>query len=231
MTYIYQGDEVILPTGSDPAIERVSGHHRYHIGLDLGQNDPTAIAIIEDKRLPEWSSPVQQRLGERQRCVVYADRVNDTRYPDIARHVASLTQRAPIADRWTLSVDATGVGRAFCDVLDEWQLKHTRVQMTGGMTASEQGRFWNVSKNLLITDLASAIETRHLTIAGDLPMRSEFIRELESFQIKFTAAGNQVLDAGGTGHHADMAVACALAWFRSEQPPQVIGVGRLAGWY
>ena len=56
MTYIYQGDRVILPTGSDPAIERVPGHHRYHIGLDLGQNDPTAIVIIADKRLPEWAS-------------------------------------------------------------------------------------------------------------------------------------------------------------------------------
>ncbi len=231
MTYIYQGDEVILPAGADPVVDRVRGHHRYHIGLDLGQSDPTAIVIIEDKRLPEWSSPVQQRLGERQRCVVYADRVMDTRYPDIARHAASLTQRSPIAERWTLTVDATGVGRAFCDVLDEWQLQHTRVQMTGGMTANRKGRFWNVSKNILITGLASAIETRHLTIAGDLPLRTEFVRELESFQIKFTAAGNQVLDAGGAGHHADMAVACALAWFRSEQPTQAIGVGHLVGWY
>jgi len=231
MTYIYQGEQVILPTGSDPTIERVPGHHRYHIGLDLGQHDPTAIVIIEDKQLPEWASPVQQRLGDRRRCVVYADRVIDTRYPDIAHHAASLTQRSPIAQRWTLTVDATGVGRAFCDVLDEWQLEHTRVQMTGGMAARRQGRFWNVSKNLLITDLASAIETQHLTIAGDLPLRTEFIRELESFQIKFTAAGNQVLDAGGAGHHADMAIACALAWFRSEQASQAIGVGQLVGWY
>ena len=26
-------------------------------------DDPTAIVIIEDKRLPEWASPVKQRLG------------------------------------------------------------------------------------------------------------------------------------------------------------------------
>jgi hypothetical protein len=95
------------------------------------------------------------------------------------------------------------------------------------MTANRRGRFWNVSKNILITDLASAIETRHLTIAADLPLRTEFIRELESFQIKFTAAGNQVLDAGGNGHHADMAVACTLAWFRSEQASQTISIGRI----
>ena len=66
-------------------------------------------------------------------------RVIDTRYPDIARHAASLTQRSPIADRWTLTVDATGVGRAFCDVLDEWHLKHTRVQMTGGWRQAVRG--------------------------------------------------------------------------------------------
>ncbi len=60
-----------------------------------------------------------------------------------------------------------------------------------------------------------------------LMRRAKFIRELESFQIKFTAAGNQVLDAGGAGHHADMAIACALAWFRSEQASQTISIGRI----
>lgn len=113
----------------------------------------------------------QQRLEKRQRSVVYADRITDTRYVEIARHVAALTQRSPIADRWTLTVDATGVGRAFVDVLTEFDIAHMPVQMVGGTSITR------------------------------------------------------------AGHHADMAIAAALAWFRSEQSNGFVGEGQLEGWF
>lgn len=84
---------------------------------------------------------------------------------------------------------------------------------------------------MLITDLATAIENRHLTIAADLPLRNEFIYELESVQVKITAAGNQVLDAGSNDHHADMVVACALALYRSEIAMGIVGESKLANWF
>lgn len=230
---IEQGDKLILPTGSDPAVKAAVGYRRYYVGLDLGQaQDPSAISIIKDERLPVWSDvPYRQTLSERQRCVVWADRIKDTSYTAIARHAASLLGRAPLLKRSTLVVDATGVGRAFCDVLDEHQIDHMRVQMTGGMNATRAGRFWNVSKVILITALASAFETRSLTIAADLPLRSDLILELESFQVRYSAAGNQILDAGGAGHHADIAIATALALFASDNAPQPMEVGQLEGWY
>ncbi|WP_439545000.1 hypothetical protein [Sandarakinorhabdus sp.] len=230
MTYLHRGESVILPTGNDPAVRRVTGHHRFHIGLDLGQSDPTAIAIIEDRQYPVWDG-WQQRLEKRQRSVVYADRITDTRYVAIARHVAALTQRSPIADRWTLTVDATGVGRAFVDVLNEFEIAHMPVQIVGGSSITRVGRFTNVAKNLLITSLAGAFETQQLAIAADLPLRNDLMAELESFSVKFTAAGNQVLEAGGAGHHADMAIAVALAWFRSEQSSGLTGEEQLTGWF
>lgn len=230
MTYMHQGDCVILPTGNDPVVRRVTGHHRFHIGLDLGQSDPTAIVIVEDRQYPIWEDG-QQRLERRQRSVVYADRITDTRYVEIARHVAALTQRSPIEGRWTLTVDATGVGRAFVDVLSEFCIAHMPVQMVGGTSITRAGRFTNVAKNLLITSLASAFETQQLTIAADLPLRNDLMAELESFSVKFTAAGNQVFEGGGAGHHADMAIAAALAWFRSEQSSGFVGEGQLEGWF
>jgi hypothetical protein len=230
MNYMHQGDSVILPTGNDPAIRRVTGHHRFHIGLDLGQSDPTAVAIIEDRQYPVWEGAMQT-LEKRQRSIVYADRIQDTRYVEIARHAAALTRRSPMEGRWTLTVDATGVGRAFVDVLADMQIEHMPVQMVGGTSITNAGRFTNVAKNLLITSLAGAFETQQLTIAADLPLRNELLAELESFSVKFTAAGNQVFEGGGAGHHADMAIAAALAWFRSEQSYGFVGEGQLEGWY
>lgn len=230
MNYVHQGDCVILPTGNDPAIRRVTGHHRFHIGLDLGQSDPSAVVIIEDRQYPVWEGAVQ-RLEKRQRSIVYADRIQDTRYVDIARHAAALTQRSPVAGRWTLTLDATGVGRAFHDVCSEMGIEHMPVQMVGGSTITQSGRFTNVAKNLLITSLAGAFETQQLTIAADLPLRNDLLAELESFQVKFTAAGNQIFEGGGAGHHADMAIAGALAWFRSEQSSGFVGEGQLEGWF
>jgi hypothetical protein len=231
MNYVYRNsDEVVLRTGADPAIRRVVGHHRFHIGLDLGQSDPTAVVIVEDRQFPIWEDGAQ-RLDRRQRSVVYADRIEETRYTDIARHVAALRQRSPIAGRCSLTVDATGVGRAFVDVLSELGIEHMPVQMVGGLAVTRAGRFTNVSKNLLITSLAGAFETQQLSIAADLPLRANLLAELESFQVKFTAAGNQVFDGGGAGHHADMAVALALAWFRSEQVFGFTGEGVIENWH
>lgn len=62
-------------------------------------------------------------------------------------------------------------------------------------------------------------------------MRAEVVRELESVRVKITAAGNQVLDAGGSDHHADKMVACALAYYQSDLMRGFVGEGRLEGWY
>jgi hypothetical protein len=230
MNLIYQDDSVTLPTGNDPGIRRVTGHHRFHIGLDLGQHDPSGVVIIEDRQLPVMRDN-GAGLEKRQRSIVYADRIQDTRYVEIARHIAALTQRSPIASRWTLTLDATGVGRAFHDVCTEMGIRHMPVQMVGGTSVTQAGEFTNVGKNVLITSLAGAFETQQLTIAADLPSRTELMVELESFQVKFSAAGNQIFDGGGDGHHADMVIAACLAWFRSEQSYGFVGEGQLENWF
>ncbi len=55
--------------------------------------------------------------------------------------------------------------------------------------------------------------------------------ELESFQVRYSAAGNQILDGGGTGHHADIAIATALALFASDNARRPMEVGQLENWY
>jgi hypothetical protein len=229
--YVYQGEQVVLSTGFDPATVRVPGHLRYQIGLDLGQNDPSAVVILEDQQLPIFHSSGQQRLGPRTRAVVYASRIRDTRYTEIAKHVALLTRTRQLDGRSSLTIDATGVGRAFSDVLTDLGVEHMPVQMTTGLAVNRAGRFWNVSKNVLLTGLASAFETSNLSIAEDLEAASELISELESFQISISKSGAQIFEGGSSSHHADLAIACALAWFRSERASGFIGQDTIDNFY
>ena len=51
------------------------------------------------------------------------------------------------------------------------------------------------------------------------------MQELESSEVKTTAAGNTILDARATEHHADLAIAAAIALYLSTNAPQTIEVG------
>ena len=226
------GGRVILPTDGDPAIRRVEGHDRFFLGLDLGRVDPTAIVLLRDRQLPEWGAPLRQRLGSRTRAVVYADRMRETSYTDIAGHVAGILAKRDLAGRTKLCVDASGLGGPFCDVLSESGIEHFAITMTAGATWTRRGHRVSVSKNLLLETLAGGFETGAITIAHDLPLKGALMTEIGSFELATTAAGNLVLQGGGRGHHADMAVALALAFFASSNlVGGCVGQFRLAGWF
>ncbi len=91
-------------------------------------------------------------------------------------------------------------------------------------------QFHNVAKNILLGNLANGLDTHKVIVAHDLPLRDRFMQELESFEVKTTAAGITVLDARAT-LHADLAIAAALALYLSNNAPRPIEVGRLAGMY
>lgn len=228
---IEQNEKLILPS-SDPVVAKVVGHCRFLIGLDLGQaQDPSAFTVIRDEAVPEWESGVTQRLRARQRTVVAADRIRDTSYVEIARIVRNLTLDGTLKGRCHLVIDATGVGRAFGDVLDEIGVKHHKVQMVGGLSENRAGRFWNVSKTKLLSDLNGALHIGKLVLA-DFPMRDDVAAELDSFQVSFSSAGNMRLEGGDAQGHADMAIATALGWWLSDcaMLNSFVGQSKLVGW-
>ena len=58
------------------------------------------------------------------------------------------------------------------------------------------------------------------------------MQELESFEVKTTSVGNQVLDARRTDHsHADLAIAAAIALYVSSTITIFDHEGVLAGWW
>ena len=95
-----------------------------------------------------------------------------------------------------------------------------------------KGHRVSVSKNVLLETLAGGFETGAITIAHDLPLKAQLTAEIGSFELATTAAGNLVLQGGGRGHHADMAVALALAFFASSHlVGGVVGESKLGNWY
>ena len=226
------GGRVIMPAGCDPAIRRVEGHDRFFLGLDLGRVDPSALVLLRDRQLPEWGGPLRQKLGRRTRTVVFADRLRETAYTDIASHVAGILSKRDLMGRTKLCVDASGLGAPFCDVLTESGIEHFAITMTAGASWTRKGHRVSVAKNMLLEILAGGFETGALSIAHDLPLRGELMTEIGSFELATTAAGNLVLQGGGKGHHADMAVGLALAFFTSEHLASGhIGEYKLEGWY
>ena len=84
---------------------------------------------------------------------------------------------------------------------------------------------------VLLGDLANGLETRKVIVAHDLPLRDRFMQELESFEVKTTAAGNTVLDARAAEHHADLAIAAAIALYHSNVGAGFTGEVAIAGYW
>ena len=230
---IYHKDgRVTLPSNADPAAAgtRIDGWVRHHVGMDLGRNDPSAIVVIRDECLPEFTgSGFQQRLGPRRATVVFEETIQLYSYTDLADFLARRLHKVP---NWTLTIDASGLGQPFSSVLDQAGIEHKAVVITAGANLTQEGNVVRVAKTLLIENLAAGIETGGLTIASDLPGKQDFLNEVASFELASTSAGNLILQGGGKGHHADRAIAAALAYLRVTHLHSHAGPisRRLIGW-
>ena len=78
--------------------------------------------------------------------------------------------------------------------------------------------------------MATRATTTSSLITYDLPLRDRITAELESLEVKTTAAGNTVLDARATEHHADLAVAAAIALYHSNVGAELTGEAAVAGY-
>ena len=214
-----RGEDLILST-PDPAIPNVVGYRRLLVGLDIAQaRDKTAFAIIHDERVPGFDGDGRPILGKRTRQIVNAKQLPAMSYDDLAQVVRNLMRDPALAGRAHLVVDSSGVGRAFCDILNTKSVQHTRVTMTSGGNESEQKErgvtFNNVGRNRLLQALNSAFHVGDLTIAN-FPERDILQQELESFEAEITASGNMKIDGGTKFGHADIAISASLALWLSD---------------
>ncbi|MET4130026.1 hypothetical protein [Roseovarius sp. MBR-6] len=235
MTQAYQhlpDGRIALPSNADPAAAgtAVFGWCRHSIGLDLGRNDPTAIVVVRDEAYPEFTGRgFEQRLGPRRSTVVFQETVQLYSYTDIADYLARRLDQIP---NWDLTIDASGLGQPFSNVLTQAGIEHWAVVMTAGANLSKKGRDVTCAKSLLLENMAVGIETGNLTIADNLPQKQDLLNEVASFELASTSSGNLVLQGGGKGHHADRAIALALAYLKiTHLETSQVGVHRLKNWY
>ncbi len=202
---------VCLPSNADPAAAGhvVYGWSKHHCGLDLGRSDPSALVVVRDECFPEFTGRgFEQRLGPRRLTVTWQESIAIYSYTDLADHIARRLNKIP---NWVLAVDASGLGAPFVSILEQAGIETWSVVMTAGSNLTRTGKTVNVAKGLLLENLATNLENGSLTMAHDLKGKADLIKEISSFELTSTNAGNLVLKGGGKGHNSDRAVALALA--------------------
>lgn len=236
MTPVEQGEALILPN-PDPAVTVTPGYRRYLVGLDIAQaNDKNAFSIMLDERIPFYDDNGRQELSKRRREIVHAEHIPSMSYTDLAVVVRNLMMDEAIATRAYLVVDSGGVGRAFCDILNQKSVQHTRVQMVAGENENETKErgvtFNNVGKTRLLSAINSAIHTGDLQI-GAFPARDLLRQEFESFEADVGASGRIKIEGGTDFGHADIAISAALAFWLSDHRSvgAVVGETPLRGYW
>ena len=227
----HKDGRVTLPSNADPAAAgtTVYGWVRHHVGMDLGRNDPSAIVVIRDECYPQFTGRgFEQELGPRRCTVAFQETVQLYSYTDLADFLAKRLGQIP---HWTLAIDASGLGAPFSSTLDNAGIDHWAVVMTAGASLSKKGKDVTCAKTLLLENLAVGLETGALKIAHNLEGKQDLLNEIASFELKSTSSGNLVLEGGGKGHHADRAIATALAYLSATQLDTTLsGSYRLNGW-
>ena len=219
LALIEPGEDLIL-VAHDPAVTINRGHRRFIVGLDIAQaNDRNAFTIILDEAVPYYDANGRQELHKRRREIVRADHLPSMSYHDLAIVTRNLMLDPAIAGRAYLCVDSSGVGRAFCDILETKSVQHTRVQMVAGENENETKErgttFNNVGRNRLLSALNSAIHTGDLTI-GNFPARDLMRQELESFEADVGSSGRVRIEGGTSFGHGDLVVSASLALWLSD---------------
>lgn len=211
----------------------------YIVGLDLGQtSDPTALCVLKRSIVIKNGQPVRSNKGGMlsRFAVVHLQRFPlMTAYPDIVEATAKLINSPQLrAFRPRLAVDATGVGRAVMDMFigarddnDRHLFTHAdlyAITITAGAdwtshhyAAGVYG--FHVPKVELASTVQACLGSGRLEFAN-LPDKWTLEvakKELKSFKVKVTRAGNDTFEAR-EGDHDDIVLSIACGTWLGSLP-------------
>ncbi len=188
----------------------------FYVGLDLGQSaDYSALAVVE-KVKAEDEDFLHLRHLER-----YPLR---TPYPKIADSVARLMGAQALHDG-ELFVDATGVGVAVTDLLEERGLEFTSVTITGGEKVTGSGRSYGVPKKDLVGALEVPFHNGTLKVAAGLDLWPTLREEMLNFRRKVSlSTGHASYEHWRESDHDDLVLAAALACWGAARKPRLATV-------
>src|SRR5262249_37676203 len=91
------------------------------------------------------------------------------------------------------------------------------VTITTGHAVTLTADGWHVAKVELVGALQVLFQARRLKVAKGLPEVKTFVKELQNFRVKITAAVNEVFEAYREGMNDDLVLAVALAAWWAER--------------
>ncbi len=186
-------------------------------GLDLGQaTDYSALAIVERTDHPDPDKPGRMLghyvCGELRRFQL------GTSYTAIVDALRLMYEHPPLKGT-ALAPDYTGCGRPVIDMLYAARLNAVLrpVTLTAGLavTMTEDGGY-HVPKRTLCAVLQLLLQSRRLRIAASLPEAATLTRELTTFKVKITTAGNETYEAWRENDKDDLVLALGFAVFLGE---------------
>ncbi len=182
-------------------------------GLDLGKvQDYSALAVAEQA---EANGRRAYHVRHLHRWPLGTPYTADQGRGGIVGDVRQMLRQAP--GRAVLVLDATGCGRPVADAFESCRPRATTlapVVITGGHKASRSGGYLHVPKKELVGAVAVCLESRRLHIAPGLRLAAVLSRELQTFKVKLTAAGNETFATWRERDHDDLVLATALAlWY------------------
>jgi hypothetical protein len=113
-------------------------------------------------------------------------------------------------------IDAGGVGVAVSDLFWQQGIAHVSITATGGdaVHVLDGGKTIRCPKRELVSAGQIMLAEGRIRISSGLPHAPTLIKELESYEVKISAAGHDSYSAR-EGEHDDLVYAlCQLAWYR-----------------
>lgn len=188
---------------------------QYLVGLDLGQTtDYTALCVLEQSQCPDPA--VRDRPGAAYLCRHLERIALGTPYTSIVQHVARLVEREPLRG-CPICIDQTGVGRPVVDMFRQARVPGWIIPVTitggAGWRQEADGSF-HVAKRELVSCLQVLLGQRRLRCVASLPEAATLTRELQGFQVKVSASGNEQFGAWRESVKDDIVLAISIAaWF------------------
>ena len=106
--------------------------------------------------------------------------------------------------------DATGLGAAVCEAIEDIGIPLVHVTITGGRSLASTGaRSVSVGKMWLMQRLREAITGREISLDPAMPMASALIAQLRSMLVQFSGRGYRI--EARSDMHDDLVLALSLA--------------------
>ena len=135
-----------------------------------------------------------------------------TPYPAIVAHVGRLLGKLPAGTE--LVIDITGVGKPVFEMFTYAGISPLGVLITAGTAETRDGVICGVPKLTLVSRLQALLHEGRLKILRELAEAETLVRELQDFQVEFTATGHLTFNAR-SGKHDDLVLALAIAVWRA----------------